>query len=499
MVLALSTPSWKRDLLTVALSVLAFLARGELIASLIFFPFALVAFEIGRASAARVRDRLALAGRSLIKGHLFLVIGYALVGLTALVLYVQHRLASIIGIYSVYESAGHPVWGRLPRSLVEHLATFSLGVGVVPCVIALAWIGANVVRPPKDRNVHAFACVGLMMTAAIFLHVTNFDLVVNYYVHDRYLMYLVPVVLIGAVLGVSDARPLRWSLVVPLALVVSGFVFGEIPAFTWQRFDWLDLDSPIATVYRVLAAHLGGLTAARGALVALAVGGTALVVVGGRALQPRHLAIVVMGFCTVAMSVVTEWVFVRTFQSQDRNGRSITATYHGTLDWIDEAVGPNSSVTAVQYPISSNWFVSQARWTDFEFFNKSLVRHARLPNVDPFDYLGLWFPKFDLHINPRTGAVAESPTRWVVHSEKETRFQVGGPAKLYAQVGCSGMPGQTGGSRGSRTVSTTTAGRNRESRCGCASTRPPGSRDHWCARSRSSCGRPTTCRGVRSR
>ena len=154
------------------------------------------------------------------------------------------RLSSTIGIYSVYSSAGHPAWSRLPRALVEHLATFSLGVGVVPCVIALAWIGANVVRPPASRDAHAFACVSTVMTVVVFVQATNFDIVVNLYIHDRFLMYFVPVMLVGAVLGITDERKPRWSLVVPTVLLVCGFAFGAIPAVTWSQFGWLDIDTP---------------------------------------------------------------------------------------------------------------------------------------------------------------------------------------------------------------------------------------------------------------
>ena len=430
MVVAVSSPSLKHDLLAVLALALAFFARGELIGLVAVFPLALVAFELGRASGVRVRDRLGVAGRSLLGGHLILLIGYGGVGGTALVLYLQQRLSSVIGIYGVYSNAGQLAWAQLPRALVEHLATFSLGVGVVPCVIALAWIGANVVRPAGNRDAHAFACVGVFMTAVIFVQATNFDLVVNAYVHDRFLIYLVPVMLIGTVLAVVDARKPRWSLVVPLALVVSGFVFGIIPSVTWQRFTWLDLDTPIATVYRVLAFHLGGLTPARIVLVVLAAGGTALFAVGGRKLQTGRLALAVFGFCAVAMTVATTWVFVRTFLSADVNSRSVALSWRGTLDWIDEAVGANARVTAIQYPISSDWFVNQASWRDYEYFNKSIVRDARIAGLDPFDYTGLWFPKLDLHFNPRTGAVAESPTRWIVESVKETRFRVAGSAKF---------------------------------------------------------------------
>ncbi len=431
-VVAVSSPSRKHDLLAVMASALAFLARGELIVLVFVLPVAIIAFELGLASATDLRGRLVNTGRSILRGHPLLVIGYSIVAVTAAALAVLGRLASTIGIYSVYSSAGYPAWSRLPRSLVEHLATFSLGVAVVPCVIALAWIGANVLRPTAKREAHAFACVSLVMIVVVFVQATNFDLVVNAYVHDRFLMYFVPVILVGAVLGVTDARPPRWSLALPLALIVAGFAFGEIPVVTWGQFPWLDIDTPVSTVYRVLANHLGGLTEARALLIAIAVCGTALVAGAARRRPPtRYLAIAVFGFSAIAMFASTAWAFQRALNSPDRNSRSLTATQHGVLDWIDGDVGPSASVTAVQAPVSSDWFVNEQTWVDYEYFNKSLVRDARIAGSNPFDYTGFWFPKLDLHFNTSTGSVAESPTRWIAASTKETRFRVAGPAKFY--------------------------------------------------------------------
>ena len=232
MVVALAAPSVKNDVLAILAVALAFFARGELIGLAIVFPLALVAYEIGRAPGGGVRARAAGTARGLVKGHPVLLGVIGVIGISALVLYLQGRLASVLGIYSVYQDSAHLAYGSLPRSVPEHLATFSLAFGVVPFVIALAWIGANVVRPPSAPGAHAFACVGACVAVVLFVQATNFDLVVNAYIHDRFLIYFVPVALIGAVLGVTDARPPRWSLLPSLLLVVAGFAFGEIPWVT---------------------------------------------------------------------------------------------------------------------------------------------------------------------------------------------------------------------------------------------------------------------------
>ena len=434
-VVALAAPSRKHDLLASLAIAMGYFARGALIAFVIVLPLALLVFELGRASGGAAGSRVVGAARSVVRDHPILVAEYAAVAVVALTFYLQQRLSSVLGIYSAYENSAHLDYGGLPRAIAEHLATFSLAFGVVPFVIALAWIGANVVRPPSNPAAHAFACVGACLAVVLFVQATNFDLVVALYIHDRFLMYFVPVVLIGAVLAVTDGRAPRWSLVVPLVLVVAGFAVGEIPWVAWGQFVWLDLDTPISTVYRVLAHHLGGLTPSRMVLIAVAVAGAGLFVLGARTLRPRVLAAATLGFLTVGMVLTTWAVFDRTFNALDLNLRPVTQSQHGRFDWIDQRVGPDSSVTAIMYPISSDWFVNAQRWVDFVYFNKSIQRLGRVANLDPFEYLGIWFPKLDLHLDPRTGVVAESPTRWVVGSEKESRFWIAGPAIAAAQNG----------------------------------------------------------------
>jgi hypothetical protein len=134
--------------------------------------------------------------------------------------------------------------------------------------------------------------------------------------------------------------------------------------------------------------------------------------------------------------VLTTWaVYDRTFNATDRNLRPIILSQHGVMDWVDQRVGPGSSVTAIMYPISTDWFVNQERWFDFVYFNKSIQRLGRIAGLDPFDYNGFWFPKLDLHFDGRTGAVAESPTRWILESVDETRFRIGGLAIAASENG----------------------------------------------------------------
>ncbi len=433
MVVAVSAPSLKHDLLAVLAVALAFFARGELITLALVFPLALICFALVRVPAAGARGRVAAAARALRTDHPVLSVVYIAAAAITLALYLVHRLASVIGIYGVYSNAATPRWGALPRALVTHLATFSLGVGVVPCVIALAWICANVLKRSLPAATHAFAIVSLLTVVTVLVQSTNFDLVVNGYTHDRFLMYFVPIMLIGLVLALTDDCLPRWSLVAPLLLIVAGFGFGSIPEVTVNEFFWLDLDTPVATVYHVFALHLGGLGATRAVLAGIALVGSGLLLAAGSLLQRRFVTGAFCGFAAIAMVFVTTWVFQRAFDVTDANFRPLTQSQHGVLDWVDGAVGPNARVTAIQYPVSSNWFVNQERWIDFAYFNRSLVRDATPAGSEAFVYLGIWYPELGLAFDAATGAVAESPTPWVVQSTKDARFQIAGPAKAYAE------------------------------------------------------------------
>ena len=131
------------------------------------------------------------------------------------------------------------------------------------------------------------------------------------------------------------------------------------------------------------------------------------------------------------MAATTDWVFVRAFNSSRQKfalPHSLPSTEHSIGSM--QTVGSNARVTAVQFPVSSDWFVNEKAWVDFEYFNKSIVRDARIAGLDPFDYNGFWFPKLDLQFDRNTGTIVQSPTRWVAESVNETRFRIVGPAKF---------------------------------------------------------------------
>ena len=142
-------------------------------------------------------------------------------------------------------------------------------MGILPFVVGTAWLLAGVVRPSAETRTRAFACVGSASVLVTLAVVSAWDLTIGSFVIDRYLFYLVPVVVLGFVCALLDERRPRWSLVFPAVAVAVGFATHLQADFLWSGQFPLSTDSPIATLYKPIADLGGGKT---GAAAILAVG-----------------------------------------------------------------------------------------------------------------------------------------------------------------------------------------------------------------------------------
>ncbi len=409
---SIATPSRMSDLLALLGIAFAFLGRTALLTLLFVLPLAIVVFE-----------RRRRPWRAVVKSHAVLVAALALAALAAAVLKATGNFSQVYGIYAHYTGHTNLFSTAYVGSLFEHLATFSLALGILPCLLGGAWIFARVFRPPASSERHAFACFGAALLLIVPAQVTNFDVVYNIsFVHDRFLIYLVPVLLIGTLCAALEADRLRWSIIPPTVVLVAGFVTGAIPAFTWQQFDTINPDTPASSIYRPLVDLTGSLGATRALLAAVTVVFATAVVALPR-LALRRVAIV---YVACALPLLTWFMFDRLFAVPGWSGRPVTTDVHGTLDWIDTSVGANTSVSIVPYPVSSDWFVSQRFWRDVEFWNRAVVRDVHFPEPDVYEYTGFWFPKLYPRFDARTGVADVSPTRYVVQTDSETRFRISG-------------------------------------------------------------------------
>jgi hypothetical protein len=430
---SVAAPSRRTDVLAVLAILLAFTARTQFGLLLAVPPAAILALELRRSGEEGGRARFRGAGGRVVAGHRVLVGVYAVGFVCFLALLALGRLGSVFGVYG--QAAGGDL---LPHgtagSLATHVATLSLGLGILPLVVGLAWLSANVVRPAKGRDAHAFACVGLVVFLVAIVEVTIFDLRFGGsgdYVRDRYLLYLLPVVLLGFFCALLDARRPRFSLLAPAGVVALGFAINPPPAFLWQTYDQINSDAPIAFLWRPIVQVAHSVGEARVMLVLLTLVLTSAFAFASRLLTHRALTVVLTALTLVTIPGLTVYMFAKLFGANGWSARPLTQNESGPLTWIDSSLGTGARVSIIPYTVSTDFLTSQGNWRDFEFWNKSVVGNIHYGGPDDYRYTDPTFPKVTPVFNPHTGASDVSPTPYVVQATQESRFHISGSIQIY--------------------------------------------------------------------
>ncbi|MBV8080089.1 MAG: glycosyltransferase family 39 protein [Actinobacteria bacterium] len=414
----LAEPSPRNDLATVLLVALAYLARTALSVLVVAVPVALLAYEAGR------RERTL---RAVVRAHALLFVVYVAAAVGALVLELTGNFSAVFGVYGYYAQNQTLFSSGMAGSFAEHVATFALGVGVVPFLVGAAWLCGALVRPPARAHTHAFACAAAVAGLGVLAQSTIFDVRYTGFVHDRFLLYLLPLVVTATLCAALASRTPRWSFVVPVGAVVCGFVFGAIPASTWAEPNGrFPPDSPAAILYKPLVRWSHGLDHAR---IALAVGTAllALLVIEASALLSRRaLALALAVAVLVAVPGASAYVFVRYLGNPSWSNRPLSNPDAYALTWLDRAIGPNGRAAIIPYPVSTDYFVSQQEWRDLEFWNRSVIRDVHWPVTGDFEYTGYWFPKTYPMFDLSSGTTNVRGVDDAVESVNETRFGVAG-------------------------------------------------------------------------
>ena len=423
---ATANPSPRTDVLAVGGIALAFFARTQFAILAIVLPLAILAHELGRVShgtaRARVRDGLLAA----VRAHRVLTALYGAFLLVAVLLLAAGRLHEVLGVY------GDTISGNLLPSgtgkwFLVHMATIALGLGILPYVAGVAWLLANLVRPSGSKELHAFACVGAIAVSLITLQVTIFDVRFGggLIVHDRYLFYVAPVVLLGFVCALVDRRRPRWSLLLPTALVATGFAL-----FYFGIYPILNSDTPVSDLNDfILRVCNNTVTTAQAALAVTTVMLSLVFVQCAALLRRSHLTALLVALLLLALPAETGYTFVRLFRVNGWSGRPVTLHYGDVIDWIDRTAGTRAKVTMLPYPlVPGDFWQSYPFWRDVEFWNKSVVRAAYITG-GIFESTGGTFPKIYLEFNQTTGAANVSPTRFAAEGAHESRFRISGAAR----------------------------------------------------------------------
>jgi hypothetical protein len=386
-------PSDAADVLALAGLGLAVLARTQFAVLLVVAPVAIVAHE------RSIR-------RSLERHRLLAAIGAAAI-LAAVVLSLAGH--NLFGAYNA-ATQGSLLDRHLPRAVLEHAGVLALGLGLLPGVLGAAWLGAR-------ARTSGAALVAILAVALLVIEVASFDLRFGDGLpRDRYLFYAAPLLLVGFVGALEDARPPRLSLAVPLVVVVAGLALAPLPLF-----DKLNADTPVSTLDDYIRSN-GGRTMLIGATLLL----VAIAVLARFVLPRRLVAAALVAATAAALAGETAYAFDRLFRVNGTSGRPITLSQGIVFDWIDRELGPNADVTMIPYAqIQGDYWATAGFWWDLEFWNRS-VTHAAYPE-NRFAEIQSTFPKLDLQFDWATGKASASPSRYAAASDEDARFRLRGP------------------------------------------------------------------------
>jgi hypothetical protein len=410
--------------LLVALAIAIF-ARTQFAVFLVMVPVALflhqVAFTEARSWVVRVRD----AARRLVSAHRVLAVTYAALGVVALALLIAGRLSSVLGTYSV-TAEGNLVPSGTGRSLLEHLALLGLGLGILPFVLGTAWL-LTALFGARIRERQAFASIAVVTIVAFLFEVTSYDLRFGQgRLHDRYLFYVGPLVLVAFAAMLQERRWRRWSIFVSGGLLALAFSYVPI-----ARYDKLNVDSPITALNRTLLELGGSVNGARVLLAFATIVVVGLLLLGSAILRRRQLTVVLIVIAFLAIPAQTALAFTRLLTVDGTSGRPITVDQSVVFDWIDRDLGSSAKVTMVPYPfLYGNYWDNVAYWWNVEFWNASVQRAAVYEGA--FTGTPETFPTTELSFDRTTGRANVSPSAYSAPAIAETRFRFAG--KLLDEV-----------------------------------------------------------------
>src|SRR5262249_36422462 len=328
---ATTAPRPRNDVLLLVAIGVAILARTQFAVLLAIVPVALV---LDRPSPRRV-----------VSEHRVLTGAYAVLALVAVVLAATGDLSRALGTYSV-TAKGNLAPSGMPRSLLEHIAPLGLGMGIVPFVLAVAWLLSSVVQK-RTRDQRAFASITAFAVVALVLEVTSYDLRFGAgRLHDRYLFYVVPLLLVAFVAMLLERTWKRWAIVASGALLALAFAF--VPVVSYWKFN---VDSPVAYLNEALLGIGGSESGAQLFLAFVAIAALLLLLAG------RRVALALAALAIVLAPVQTAAAFTRLLTHTGTSGRPITLDQSVVFDWLDRKVGTGGPVTMVSYP-----FLSGAYW-----------------------------------------------------------------------------------------------------------------------------------------
>ena len=362
LVLALERPTVRRQLVLLALCLLAFLTRSQ---AIILIP-AVATAPLLLAWLDRRRLRM-LAEFKALYGALFAAV------VTVLVVQLArgHSPYDILGSYSV---TGHATYrpGQVLKWVLYHVSELDLYLGIVPfaALLLLTVIGRSL-----DRPLRVFLAAALPLIVWLLLEVGAFASALSPRIQERNLFYVAPLFLIALLAWIERGLPRP-----PRAAAIAAVLAAALPAaLPYQRLIDASAESDTLALMPLWWLHetVVGLDT-----IAVVVG-VAAVALGilFLTLSPRY-ALVLPGVVLLWFAFATERIerFDHGFPKA-----SVGALYEGIAlpdrDWVDGAVGRNADVAFV-FSGKDPTHHPNTLWEN-EFFNRSIgpVYDLRQPSM----------------------------------------------------------------------------------------------------------------------
>ena len=329
--------------------------------------------------------------------------------------------AELLGSYSVTAENVRLDFGLFQLAF-EHLALLALGLAILPFIVGVGWL-VDRLRPSTIEPERAFAVVGCTALLLVTLQVASFNQRFGAgLVKDRYLFYVVPIVLLGLAAAVGSRQwPRWWALLVPTGVAAVGFASAPL-----ALYEKLNVDSPVAILNNKLL-ELATTTRWAHVLLVLAALVAAQALLLAKAFVPWRAAVVtVAAIATLALPLETVYAFDRLFAVNGTNGLPVTLDQGIVFNWVDRNVGPTGRVTVMKYPVGGpDWWAGQGYWWDVEFWNESAVETMADMSLKGAKH---WRESFD----PRTGAALDVPeTRFAFVYGADVRFRLAGKWIVY--------------------------------------------------------------------
>jgi hypothetical protein len=419
---AVVAPSARRDVVAVVWLVLAFLARTQFILLWGVFAVVLLGHELSYRGpdgpAGGLRTRLARIARE----HRVLVAVYALALLGLVAEHLRGGVNQVLGSY-----AGTATGDLFPSGMSEFMRTYAawtaVAIGIVPVLLAVPW-GLSTLFRPLDRRRHAFAVLLVVSLVTLVVEVSSFTIRFTHgpAFEDRYLFYVVPLLLVGALACLTERRART------IGVVLTGVALAYLVGLS--KFQPLALPffaSPDVVFHQVLNgrawqighhlgySNLGPASALRAATVLLALGLAAAL-----RFAPRRIVIPVLGAALLVWGVVeTTYTFRKIVPQGPAGGLSLKHAL-SNRDGIDRALPAGAHASMVPAPAYQRDTGSDT-WWDVEMWNKKVTRVIGVLGHGP---LFTPFPSDSLAIQLSTGRlVGGEPTPYLVFDAFDTRFR----------------------------------------------------------------------------